>query len=394
MSQSLRPNRALKAAIAAAAIAVLGIACGSSLAVREVGSRAHQPANVEVLFQVSARDEPVLDLTSQQVKVFDEQHQPLSQDTWALANQDMRDRMQVALLLDFGGSPTAAQRTQLAAGAKKFVEKLGGRPRVAVYAFDGAPQPQALLAFDTPAEQTADAMKAIDSFAPRDNSTDLYGSYLQVHREVRTRVEAAGVELGAIVLVARGPDAASRVAEEDLRGATRQRESAVDRYLVAVGEPAQKASLDWLATRKPVTVTDTTGVAQALEQLAVLIDGRGKSLYLLSYCSAARAGKHRIDVEVQRSLKNEKGDEEQQSGGLTHSYDATGFGPGCDPKVATAGRWEPTPEASADAWPQPAASVSSDAGKNAPLAGPSGAKPKTKKQEVRLDSSSPPASSH
>jgi hypothetical protein len=359
-------------------LALLVSACMSQLVLREYGAKAHKPANVEVLFYAAAHDQPVVDLKSQDVTVMDEKGETLPGESWAFSNPDMRNRQQVALLLDLGGSPTAEQRAALGAATLAFVRKLGGQPKVAVYAFDGAPEPRLLQPFDPAADQAESLANVIGSYESRDNSTDLYGAYQHVLQALRKRLDQSGLSLGAVVLIARGPDLASRVSSGQLRETIDQAKAGIERCLISVGPAAKKADLDWLATRTPVSVEDTGQLDRPLEQVAEYLDARGRSLYLLSHCSAARAGEHQLSIRVRRTVKTADGKEEEQSASLTHPFDATGFGPGCDPNLAAASRWEAAVET-----PPPPASTSSTKPSPPPPGNPPATKPK--KHEAHPD---------
>ena len=63
-------------------------------------------------------------------------------------------------------------------------------------------------------------------------------------------------------------------------------------------------------------------IGGAFDQVAAYIEASARKFYLLSYCSPARAGIHELTVEVLGA-----GD----SGTLSHTFRADGFGPKCDP---------------------------------------------------------------
>jgi hypothetical protein len=71
-------------------------------------------------------------------------------------------------------------------------------------------------------------------------------------------------------------------------------------------------------------------VFKAFDDIGTRIEARAKSYYLLSYCSPARAGKHELRIEA--TIKDPKSGSEE-AGNLTSEFDATGFGPGCDPRT-------------------------------------------------------------
>ena len=62
-------------------------------------------------------------------------------------------------------------------------------------------------------------------------------------------------------------------------------------------------------------------VAAVFERLAAEIESSAKKLFLLSYCSALRAGKHTVRLEIKVG---------EATGELSYEFSADGFEPGCD----------------------------------------------------------------
>ena len=333
-------------------VATLLVGCLNSLTVRPVDSGTRKPARVDVLFQVTARGEPVLGLTDDNATVMEGNQEVAKGRSWALYNPDMRSRMHVALLIDLGDSPTASQRAELAAAAQRFVDKLAGGAKIAVYTYDGSAEPHGVVAFDTAPDQVATSIKGIEKFESRDTSTDLNSTYSKALHDVQQHMGAAGVKLGAVVVVARGPDRAARVDPSKLGGRWGRADDGVDRFIVGVGQGTEKANLEDLATKPVVYVPNTAGVGTPLESIADQLDSRGRSLYLLAVCSAARAGTHDLTIRLKRSITNKEGKQEVQEGELSHTFDATGFGAGCEPAVTEPAEWKGTSQQALTSTPQ------------------------------------------
>jgi hypothetical protein len=80
-------------------------------------------------------------------------------------------------------------------------------------------------------------------------------------------------------------------------------------------------------------VTSADALQDAASKIADELDERGRSFYLLSYCTAARGGEHRVKLEVAREHADEKGKVSVDHGSLSYAFKADGFGPGCTPSV-------------------------------------------------------------
>jgi hypothetical protein len=74
--------------------------------------------------------------------------------------------------------------------------------------------------------------------------------------------------------------------------------------------------------------SDRAKIAEAFDKIAEKVEGATKSFYLLSYCTPARAGEHKVKIEAKYKKKDE-----EASGTLEYEFDAEGFGPppDCNP---------------------------------------------------------------
>jgi hypothetical protein len=79
----------------------------------------------------------------------------------------------------------------------------------------------------------------------------------------------------------------------------------------------------------------------AVGRIADAIDTRGRSFYLLSYCTASRGGQHKLTLDVARERETKKGHVEVDHGSLEYTFHADGFGPGCTPNVPEGWKTEP-----------------------------------------------------
>jgi hypothetical protein len=99
-------------------------------------------------------------------------------------------------------------------------------------------------------------------------------------------------------------------------------ESTYDVFAIGVGTEIDEGTLGDVGRDGYVLVEDSEAITEAFRQVGQRIVQMTQRFYLLSYCSPARAGEHRVTVEAVR---------EGLSGRLTYEFDAAGFGPDCDP---------------------------------------------------------------
>lgn len=358
---------------------VMLCACGGGLTLRERMATVEPPGKLVVVFDVRAPDGPVAGLEASNFTIFEGQRQLQPNSEMALKNPDLRDQLHTLLLLDMSRNPSPADKQAMAEATKAFVAKLPPQSRVGVYAFDGDPAPTPIVAMtaagplsgapavapppedkpgtaqggepppasetpEGPAEADADGAPAvldapsgslddIATFTPRDPSRDLHGSYKVAMQVMEQQLGSASMAIGAIVLVTRGPDLAGRMGRLDIKQAIDASAHRFTRIGLAVGKEAIEAPLSAFSDWDMVEVIDMTGLGLALLGTADRIDALGRSHYVVGACSAARAGPQTLRIEARRNLRTADGRERSQSGSLRYQFDATGFGPGCDPTV-------------------------------------------------------------
>jgi hypothetical protein len=177
-------------------------------------------------------------------------------------------------------------------------------------------------------------MDALRQFVPRDPSRDLYGAYKEAVAMIDAQMGRSPLAVGALVLVSRGPDLAGRLDRAAVQQAVDHGgERGFARIAIGVGPEAQKAPLWNLSTWEPQYLASVDELKAALGHVAEQIAALGKSFYVVSACSASRAGPHTLRIDVEHRLLAPGGKETSLSGSLEHRFEADGFGPGCDPAV-------------------------------------------------------------
>jgi hypothetical protein len=182
------------------------------------------------------------------------------------------------------------------------------------------------------------------------------------------------IRVGTLVVFARGPDVAGRETADSLFEAL----DGTKHDLFAIGVKAEDSGyLDDLGRSGKSEAASLAALGPAFEEAARMVNAARDRFYLVQYCSPSRAGKPRFRLEV--SYTNSEGHERQ--GALELAFDASGFGPGCDPKaeptfrVAAVDPWEIDAEPSDEAESTPGAGAASSAspsnptGKSSPASG-------------------------
>lgn len=307
--------------IAAAAISV---GCGG-LRVAMVDSAYQRPSNVAVYFTVdSATGDPVGGLQATDFRIYEDgQLVSPTESQQTIVNPEVAAEHYTLLLVDMSGSVVESDQVPLLQqAATEFTAQLeGGHQRVAVYAFDGSEDIHSIAGF-TSAGGAQGAIGRLGSFRPRDPSTNLHGAVVQAIGVLDAELARSQVPLrfGTVVVFTDGSDRAARVTRRDMGRAID--DSPYDVFAIGVGSEIDEGTLGAVGRDGYVLVEDTAAVTAAFRQVAERVLAMTQRFYLLSYCSPARAGEHRVTVEAVTP---------DASGSLTYEFDATGFGPNCNP---------------------------------------------------------------
>jgi hypothetical protein len=205
-----------------------------------------------------------------------------------------------------------------------FVERLRPVVAVAVFAYDGSDALK--LVGEYPRGGTQGSVATLTTLGAPDGSRNLHGAVIDGIRQLELRLASEGksVRLGTLVVLAKGADLANRATEDRMRDVL----ESVRFDVIAVGIGPDTPYLGF-ARAGVVHAQSADTLPIALEEAAMRVVATSGKYYLVSYCSPARAGERRLKVEVAYTTKT--GDE--RGGSVEHDFDATGFGPGCDPKT-------------------------------------------------------------
>jgi hypothetical protein len=349
-------NRPIAGWALATALALLTqTGCAAGLRLKQIDAAQEKPANVLLFFRINAGHDGVPGLEESAFTVKEDDHVVGPGVDRVIVNPDLRAAQATMVLVDLGGRPSSEDLEALSSAATALVERLGAGRRVALYAVDGLEQPQPLAPFGASLDALKGAAAKIPAYKTRDPSLDLNGGYISaLHTLKQATPPSNGPRIANLVLLARGPDRASRVDLRAVRAEVEKTDIDVTRFVVGFGPEAAAAKLDTFADGSPVLAPNAEALREAAIQVGEAIDDRGRSFYLLSYCTVARGGEHKVKLEVSRERPTPKGKPEVQTGSLQYSFHADGFGPGCTPNVPDGWKSEPMgtgslPRASSDA---------------------------------------------
>jgi hypothetical protein len=304
------------------------VGCAPALKMSSLELAALPPANVSALVLVESPQGPVMGLPASAFKITEDKNE-LRADEVSITQPDLSTRQVVLVLVDIGGHKLRDEERQaLIGGMTVFIERLATE-HLAIYLFDGSEDPRLLVAPSATKQEAHDALAAEGALDAKDPSTNLHGAVRASIATLREAMAAEEAPLGVFVLVSRGPDRAARVTSSEMEKTLDEVSGGIRRYALGLGADAKLAPLQEIASTAPTYAEDTTQLANQLLEVVDTIHREAKNLYLVTYCSQARAGEHQLKIEVERSVPGESGEPVVETGKLTKRFSAEGFGPGC-----------------------------------------------------------------
>jgi len=308
--------------------------CGGGVKMTRINSEERKPNNVWVFFTVQKGEEPVAGLEAEDFEIYEDDGLVSKfESKQVIQNPEVAAVMYTMLLLDVSGSMTeSGQINNLVDAAKLFTEKVSQSQRVGVYAFDGSPKIHAVVPFTASVGGVEGGLEGLRSWTPKDPSTNLHGGVVEGLKTLRTSLDRdkKPLKFGTLVVFSDGADRAARVTREELYEAMKHDDHR-DFEIIAIGigdeKEMEEAQLKKIGRNDTVIGSDAE-MTKAFERVANRIEQQSKRFYLLSYCTPARKGDHKVTIKVK--LK------EGGSGQLDYQFNADGFGPppACDPMRA------------------------------------------------------------
>ena len=326
----------------AIALSVASISSGagcSSLEVTRINSAQQKPNNVWVFFTVEDGEEPVAGLTAEDFEIYeDDKLVSKFESKQTIQNPDVAAVMYTLLLLDMSGSITeSGEADRLVDAAQMFSERVGKTQKVGVYAFDGGEDIYSVVRFTEEPGSIEGGLEGLRTYKSKDPSTNLNGAIVQGLDVLDTALEKdkRPLKFGTLVVFSDGSDRAARVTKEEMLEGLRD-EKFVDYevYAIGVGAEIDKNELSEIGRNGTELAEDDEKVREAFEKVAARIEAHSKRFYLLSYCTPARKGEHKVRIDALAN-RNKNG-KARSRGSLEYEFDANGFGPPpeCDPERA------------------------------------------------------------
>jgi von Willebrand factor type A domain len=307
-------------------------ACGG-LQLQTIKTAEQRPSNVAIYFKVQTRSgEPVAGLSADAFRIY-EDRQLVSQyeSKQTILNPEVAAAHYTLLLVDMSGSVTESGAIDtLIQAAGIFTDRVEKQEKVGVYAFAGDPDLYPIVPFTDQAASAKSGLGQLATFKPKDPSTNLNGAVVKALDQLDASLGRASqpLKFGTLVVFTDGTDRASRVSASAME--QHVREKPFDVFAIGLGGEIKPSELAAIGKNGTAMAADGRSVVKAFDDIGARVEGRTRSYYLLSYCSPARAGQHRVRIEA--ALKNPQGNNEQ-TGSVDSEFDATGFAPGCDPNT-------------------------------------------------------------
>ena len=287
-----------------------------------VDASVRKPSNVAVYFTVDTTSgQPVANLQPTDFLIY-EDAKPVSvlESKQTILQEQIAAIHYTLLLVDMSGSVVGSgDMPALMSAASAFSDRVGPYQKVALYTFDGSPHINPVVAFGG---NVRAGVAALGRYRPRDPSTNLNGGVVEAVKVLSREMETASQPLrfGTLVVFTDGTDRAHRVSEQEVK--TTLDTAAFDTFAIGVGAEVDTRELAAIGRSGIYASHNREDIARGFDDVATRIEAASRRFYLLSYCSPSRAGEHDVEIEAVSSSKR---------GRLKHHFNASGFGPNCDP---------------------------------------------------------------
>jgi hypothetical protein len=292
-----------------------------------------KPSNVAIYFKVETHSgDPVGGLTAERFQIYEDGSlvsQYESKQT--ILNPEVAAASYTLLLVDMSGSVSESGTGEtLVQAVGTFTERVEKQQKVGIYAFDGSPDLYPIVPFTDQQGSAKAGVQQLATFKPKDPSTNLNGAVVKALDELDSALGKATqpIKFGTLVVFTDGTDRANRVAADVMK--QHIRDKPFDVFAIGLGAEIKEPQLREIGQSGTAMAADKNAVIKAFDDVGAKVEAKTKSFYLLSYCSPARAGRHR--VRIQAVYEDPQG-KSTRTGNLESDFDATGFAPGCDPNT-------------------------------------------------------------
>jgi len=314
-------------------LAVFGLITGcGGLTVTRVNSAQERPNNVWVFFTVKDGEQPVGGLQTEDFKIYEDGKLVSAfESQQQILNPEVAAVSYTLLLLDMSGSVTESGGANvLVDAALKFTERVGKSQKVAVYAFDGDKNIHPVVSFTETKGSVENGLEGLRKYKAVDPSTNLHGAVVEGLKTLKVSLnrDRKPLKFGTLVVFSDGTDRAARVSEQDMNAAIDSEDyKNYELFAVGVGGEMEESTLNSIGRHGSEQVSDGEKLGEAFNRVAERIESHMKRFYLLSYCTPARAGDHRVRIVAKAADKKDGRTTSGKSGQLEYDFNADNFGP-------------------------------------------------------------------
>jgi len=305
-------------------ISLLG--CSPCPDVTILDSTSSDPALVQILFSAQCSGDPITNLSSSDLKVFEAGEEVSSSESdWSLDRQSASLETYTLLLIDISKSIIESGTLEVAQTvASTFAATLLEQNQtVAVAVFDGHEEIRTVVGFSSDLDELTAGIEGISEADQLDESTNLNGALRLglelLDDQVASDVEGELISVGNLVVFTDGLDSANRVSDSSARSAV----SATDHQVFVVGLVGDEdvSELAALAPDGFFQASDEDALLTAFNDLAERLLAEVNKYYRFSYCSPLRSPRTTLRLEVTW---------EEKTKSIRFSYPTKDFGAGCE----------------------------------------------------------------
>ncbi|HEX4335741.1 MAG TPA: hypothetical protein VH062_07485 [Polyangiaceae bacterium] len=294
--------------------------------VEQIATSTQKPANVAVYVSVSKGDAPATGLTEKDFHILEDGTElSPEQTTQALLPRDEAAVHRALLLVDMSGPVTEGDtRHQIALATAQFVTRAHLNEPVTVYAFDGGASIRFIADFQQGTDEIG-ALPQLESYSQTDSSSNLNSAIIEslTQLDARMMTTQKPLRIGSLIVFARGPDLAGRVADSKMIEAIDESKDLL--FAISIKDvPGFRANR--VGRTGAFEAESPVSLLHAFDEAGMTVGNLVTGYYLLSYCSPARAGKRNVRVRVVTTDAEGK----EMSGSTSTEIDASGFTAGCD----------------------------------------------------------------
>lgn len=312
---------------------------GLNLEVLE-GPTVTQPSKISIFFKITDdNNNPVGYLQEQNFVIYekglnDDCHRIISEFE---AQRRISGREQVfnhttLLVLDLSGSVLQQSLADLKSAANSFIDEIiadtaDQSKTMGIWWFDGEDVLHQLVDVTSDKTELKAGVESIFPGMSNDNSTDLFGAVIKSANEATAILaefqDQDITSAASVVLFTDGRDRANRYLRADAYNVVSTAPADVSFFTLGVGNEINQLDLQTIGKNGYAEAATVTQLSAIFKQIATLVSNEANSYYLFEYCSPIRNG-------TNNGLIIEANDGTNEVGYFEATFDATGFGGGCE----------------------------------------------------------------